>query len=69
MLNSEIGFFGFLGLLFTVFKLAGILEWSWLWVSAPIWIPVVSILALGLVWVALILVTMIILLIHCFLFE
>ena len=37
------GFTGILALIFIVLKLCGVITWSWLWVLAPIWIP----LALG----------------------
>ena len=35
-----IGFFGLLALIFIVLKLLGVITWSWIWVLAPIWIPV-----------------------------
>ena len=34
-----IGFCGLLAVAFIVLKLAGVINWSWLWVLAPIWIP------------------------------
>jgi hypothetical protein len=37
--SSGIGFFGLLGIAFIVLKIMGYIEWSWLWVLAPIWIP------------------------------
>ena len=36
-----------LQLIFISFKLAGIIDWSWLWVLAPVWISFV----IGAVWV------------------
>lgn len=36
---------GLLGVVFIVLKLCGIISWSWLWVTAPFWIP----LSIGLV--------------------
>jgi hypothetical protein len=36
---SGISFFGLLGVLFIGLKLTGHINWSWLWVLAPIWIP------------------------------
>lgn len=34
-----------LGIVFVTLKLSGVIEWSWLWVLAPFWIPIgVSIL-------------------------
>lgn len=37
--NGGIGFCSALALLFIAFKLLHIINWSWLWVLAPIWIP------------------------------
>lgn len=34
-----IGFCGLLAVAFIVLKLTGVINWSWLWVLAPIWIP------------------------------
>ena len=36
-----IGFRGLLTIAFIVLKLCGVINWSWLWVLAPLWIPVV----------------------------
>lgn len=33
------GFLGMLTLLFIGLKLTGHIDWSWLWVLAPLWIP------------------------------
>lgn len=30
-----------LGIVFIVLKLVGVINWSWLWVLAPFWIPLV----------------------------
>ena len=40
-------FFGFLFLIFMTLKLTGHIDWSWWWVTAPLWGQVV--LALGLI--------------------
>lgn len=37
--NNSIGFAGCLTLLFIALKLTGYIDWSWLWVLAPIWLP------------------------------
>lgn len=37
--SSGIGFFGLLGVLFIGLKLTGHVEWSWLWVLSPLWLP------------------------------
>jgi hypothetical protein len=44
MMSSEsnsngIGFAGVLGIAFIILKLTGTINWSWLWVLAPFWIP------------------------------
>ena len=39
--NSGIGFCGLLTKVFIVLKLTKIINWSWLWVLAPIWIPII----------------------------
>lgn len=33
------GFFGLLTIAFIVLKLTGVIDWSWVWVLAPLWIP------------------------------
>jgi len=38
--GSGIGFFGLLGIVFITLKLCGVIDWSWWWVLAPIWIPI-----------------------------
>jgi heme/copper-type cytochrome/quinol oxidase subunit 2 len=35
------GLFVTLFLIFMILKLCGVIEWSWWWVSAPLWIPLV----------------------------
>lgn len=35
--SGGIGFFGLLGVAFIVLKLCGVINWSWWWVTAPIW--------------------------------
>lgn len=37
--KSGIGFCGLLAIVFIVLKLIGIINWSWVWVLAPLWIP------------------------------
>ena len=39
--NAGMGFTGFLALAFIVLKLTHVINWSWLWVLAPIWISAV----------------------------
>lgn len=40
--SSGFGFFGLLTVAFIVLKLTGYINWSWLWVLAPLWLPVVA---------------------------
>jgi hypothetical protein len=37
--GASIGFGGLLTLVFVAAKLWGQVDWSWLWVCAPLWIP------------------------------
>lgn len=43
--GGGIGFFGLMTIVFIVLKLTHVIEWSWLWVLAPTWIP----LAIGII--------------------
>ena len=38
--TGGISFFGLLTLVFITLKLIGTIDWSWLWVLSPIWIPI-----------------------------
>ena len=58
--NSEaasggIGFTGLLTIVFIVLKLTNYIDWSWLWVLSPLWLPwivlfVVFLVGYGLYW-------------------
>ena len=37
--TGGIGFLGLLTILFIGLKLTGYINWSWLWVLSPVWIP------------------------------
>lgn len=37
--GGGIGFFGLLTIVFIILKLVGVIQWSWLWVLGPLWIP------------------------------
>jgi hypothetical protein len=37
--SGGIGLLGILGLIFITLKLTHYIDWSWLWVLAPFWIP------------------------------
>jgi hypothetical protein len=48
--TSSVGFAGLLGILFIGLKLGHVIYWSWWWVLAPLWIPVVlSVILLAIV--------------------
>lgn len=53
--SGGIGFTGLLAIVFIVLKLCNVIDWSWWWVTAPIWIPVAIAIAI-LVFVGLVLV-------------
>ena len=36
--KSGIGFTGMLTIVFIILKLCGVIDWSWIWVLAPLWI-------------------------------
>jgi hypothetical protein len=38
----EIGFTGFLTLIFIVLKITGFIAWSWWWVLSPLWISALA---------------------------
>jgi len=39
--GGGVGIAGLLGVVFVILKLTGVIAWSWLWVLAPFWIPIV----------------------------
>jgi hypothetical protein len=41
--GSSLGLGTILFIIFLVLKLCDVIDWSWWWVTAPIWIPVVAI--------------------------
>lgn len=47
--NGGIGFVGLLTILFIALKLLGVINWSWWWVLAPIWISTVVVLVILLI--------------------
>ena len=44
-ITSGISFFELLTVVFIVLKLTNVINWSWLWVLAPIWIPTSLVIA------------------------
>ncbi len=51
--SGGIGFLGLLTILFIGLKLTGHIDWSWLWVFAPLWMPAAFVLSLVLLLIAL----------------
>lgn len=47
--SSGIGLTGLVFIVFLVLKLTHVIDWSWLWVTAPLWIPLAIALILLLV--------------------
>ena len=45
--SNRIGFGTVLFLIFMTLKLAGLIDWSWWWVTSPLWIPFMLIIVLG----------------------
>ena len=37
--SGGIGICGLLGVTFIVLRICGIIDWSWWWVTAPLWMP------------------------------
>ena len=46
--NSGFGFFSLLQVLFIGLKLTGYINWTWLWVMSPMWLPVVAVVGIAL---------------------
>lgn len=44
--SSGIGFFGLLAIVFITLKLCGVITWSWWWVLAPLWGPLLLFLVI-----------------------
>ena len=38
--RSGINFFELLGIVFIILRLCGVIDWPWVWVLAPIWMPI-----------------------------
>lgn len=38
----QVGGCGRLMLVFIILKLTNVIDWSWLWVTSPLWIPILS---------------------------
>lgn len=44
--SNGIGFFGLLTIVFITLKLTNYIDWSWFWVLAPLWMPIVLIIGI-----------------------
>lgn len=42
--GSGIGFCGMLTILFIGLKLTNFIDWSWWWVLAPLWLPIILVI-------------------------
>ena len=51
IVSGGIGFTGLLTIVFIVLKLLNIINWSWWWVLAPLWLPVGIILIIALIFI------------------
>ena len=40
---------GWLTIALVALKLCGVIGWSWLWVLAPLWMPVAAVIVLGII--------------------
>ena len=47
--SINIGLGGILFVVFLVLKLVGVIDWSWWWITAPLWIPFAVVLILWLI--------------------
>lgn len=47
--SGGIGFIGLLTILFIALKLTDHIDWSWLWVLSPIWLPIAVFFCIGLI--------------------
>lgn len=48
--SSSINFAGVLAIVFITLKLTGNIDWPWVWVLSPIWIPIAIALFLLVLW-------------------
>lgn len=47
--SSSISFLSLLGLAFIILKLTGHIDWSWWWVTCPLWLPLALVLSVFLI--------------------
>lgn len=53
--SSGVGFCGLLTLIFITLKLLNVIHWSWIWVLAPSWIPLLIGIIFLVIWLVLML--------------
>lgn len=46
MKQAQFPIAGILGIVFITLKLLGKIDWSWLWVLAPFWVPLAVVVAI-----------------------
>jgi len=51
--GGGIGLGTILFLIFLVLKLTNHIDWSWWWVTAPLWIPIVLMIVIGIIYLIL----------------
>ncbi len=44
--SGGIGFFGLLAIVFITLKLIGTIDWPWIWILSPIWLPIALVIAI-----------------------
>lgn len=49
--SSGTGLCGLLTIVFIILKFCGVIHWSWLWVLAPTWIPLVLFIVISLIYI------------------
>jgi len=47
--NSSVGLSGLVFIVFLVLKLVGQIDWSWWWITSPLWIPVIGAILIGII--------------------
>ena len=51
-MKIQLGITDVLGVVFIVLKLAGVIQWKWVWVLAPLWIELILIGVLFIIYLA-----------------
>ena len=47
--GSRIGVFGLMGVMFVGMRIAGVINWPWVWVLAPFWGPLALVVVLAMI--------------------